>query len=97
MGLGSPIGPERQALFEDLRRDRPQKICSLMEDRVLTSWAYAAQEETVTFRFETILIKYCRQAVSGEHGRVKIKGFNRSHPELDVAELDPIQLQQEVY
>jgi type VI protein secretion system component Hcp len=64
-------------------------------------WAVAPggsePEETVIFRFESILIKYCRQDKSGAHARVKIKGFNRSHPEQDVTELDPTDLQQEAF
>jgi len=49
--------------------------------------ASASQEETVTFSFETILIKYCRQQETGQHTRVKIKGFNRVNPDQDVPEL----------
>jgi type VI protein secretion system component Hcp len=55
----------------------------------------ASGEEEVTFTFESILIKYCRQDRTGAHARVKIKGFNRSHPELDVVEIDPTELQQD--
>jgi type VI secretion system Hcp family effector len=47
----------------------------------------AAQEEEVTFNFETILIKYARQQSTGEHSTVKIKGFNRMYPDRPVTEI----------
>jgi len=57
----------------------------------------AAQEETVTFSFETILVKYSRQERSGEHTKVKIKGFNRKHPDQEVPELESEALQAEQF
>jgi type VI secretion system secreted protein Hcp len=49
--------------------------------------ADAAQEEEVTFSFETILVKYSRQESDGQHTAVKIKGFNRLDPTQDVPEI----------
>jgi type VI secretion system Hcp family effector len=57
----------------------------------------AQQEETIVFSFETILIKYLRQMKTGEHTRVKIKGFDRVHPENDVGEIDHISAAVETY
>jgi type VI secretion system Hcp family effector len=48
----------------------------------------AATMENVEFDYETILIKYSRQDVSGEHRVVKMKGWNRPLHNESVAELD---------
>ena len=51
----------------------------------------ASQEETVTFSFETILIKYARQELTGTHTPVKINSFNRVDPKKDVDPLPPVE------
>ena len=48
----------------------------------------AATMETVEFDFKTVLIKYSRQDLTGEHRVVKMKGWNRDHHKDDVSELD---------
>lgn len=47
----------------------------------------ASQEETVTFAFQTILVKYSPQEATGTHKRVKIKGFDTAEPKNQVEEL----------
>jgi type VI secretion system Hcp family effector len=47
----------------------------------------AAAMETVEFDYETILIKYARQDLSGEHRVVKMKGWNRPLHNDSVGEL----------
>jgi hypothetical protein len=44
--------------------------------------------ETLEFDFETVLIKYSRQDLTGLHRVVKIKGWNRQKNNTDVEELD---------
>src|ERR1043166_320922 len=48
----------------------------------------AATMETVEFTFKTVLIKYSRQDLTGEHRVVKMKGWNRDSHKDDVSELD---------
>src|SRR5262245_57968070 len=48
----------------------------------------AASMETIEFDFETVLIKYSRQDLSGQHRVVKIKGWNRQKNNDEVEELD---------
>jgi type VI secretion system secreted protein Hcp len=48
----------------------------------------AATMETVEFDYETVLLKYSRQDLTGEHPVVKMKGWNRPLHNDDVQELD---------
>jgi type VI secretion system Hcp family effector len=48
----------------------------------------AKDQETVDFSFETILIKYSRQEVTGGHSAIKIKGWNRLKHNAHVSELE---------
>jgi type VI secretion system Hcp family effector len=48
----------------------------------------SAGMETVGFDYETVLIKYSRQDVSGAHRVVKMKGWNFANHDVPVMELD---------
>lgn len=47
----------------------------------------AKSQETVKFTFETILIKYSRQTLTGGHSSVKIKGWNTLTNDRETEEL----------
>jgi type VI secretion system secreted protein Hcp len=51
----------------------------------------AASMETITFNYETVLIKYSRQDPSGIHQPVKVKGWNKKKNDDDV---DPLPFNQ---
>jgi type VI secretion system Hcp family effector len=55
----------------------------------------AKDQETVEFSFETILIKYCRQKLTGGHHAPKIKGWNRMEHNSKVDELEKNPRQQD--